>query len=400
MNKKIIALLAIVGICAVSIPLSIWIISLSSSTTTNTPEIPTITSYSPRSFLRVNTSATEEFSITTSFPSGTHLSYTWTVNGTNQSLNASSFLFDANGKISEEVYKIKVSVTDGNVILQHTWTVLVSDHSGGLIIDHECVDWTSIPIEYITLAKELNFHYAHTSHGGQITSGLYDLQSLNPVFNFSSGDQTLPDENDTLCIFDGQETEDYITPDLYWETFQGIKYTQNVINNNLALNLSMWSWCTQVNYYSADSIEEYLEVMNEFEQNYSSRGVRFIYMTGNCDTGDFSEHGTPADSGNQNPEGGYQRYLNNQRIREYCLLNDKILFDFGDIECWLYDNDGDFYDYSNFKYDTGSETILVPKRHWQYSNQDEVAHTTEKNCENKAKAFWWMLAKIVELNLA
>ncbi len=379
MNKKIVAILAIVGICAVSIPLSIWLISLSS--TSNTPDTPTITSYSPRSFLRIGTSSIQEFNITTSFPAGTQLTYEWTVNGTQQSRNANSLLFNASDAISDEVYKITVSVTDENIVLKHDWTVLVSNIGGGLIIDHECVDWTKISTIYLELAKELNFHYAHTSHGSQITSGLYDLQELNSIFNVSIEQSNLAEEDNTLCIFDGQETEDYITPDLYWEASQGIAYTQDVIDNNPTLNLSMWCWCTQVDYYSSEQIQEYLEVMNEFEQNYSSNGVRFIYMTGNCD------------SGSQDPDGGYQRFLNNQRIREYCLLNDKILFDFGDIECWLYDNEGRFYDYSNYQYDTGSETVLIPKRHAQYS-QDEVAHTTQKNCENKAKAFWWMLAII------
>ena len=42
-----------------------------------------------------------------------------------------------------------------------------------IIIDHTCTDLTQIPAAWITQVKQqVQVHYAHTSHGGQITEGL------------------------------------------------------------------------------------------------------------------------------------------------------------------------------------------------------------------------------------
>ncbi len=269
-----------------------------------------------------------------------------------------------------------------------------------LIFNHEDINISSIPIVWIEAAKEIQFHYAHTSHGGQIIYGLDYVQSDYQIFNYSRGYNSLPVEANTFCMYDGNDyyEEDgdpntYITPDLYWQSSGGIEHTYGVVDDNPSIVLSMWCWCTQVSYYSQAQILDYLEQMNEFEQNYSSRGVRFIYMTGNADDGDYPE-GTPAEASNQDPDAGYQRYINNELIRNYCLENNKTLFDFADIECWLYYENGTAYDHSTYEYGTGDDTVVVPKRHWQYSNVNERAHTTQLNCKNKAKVFWSMLATI------
>ncbi|MBN1801762.1 MAG: hypothetical protein JW891_09670 [Candidatus Lokiarchaeota archaeon] len=268
-----------------------------------------------------------------------------------------------------------------------------------LIFDHKDLNINNIPESWIEAAKEIKFHYAHTSHGGQIINGLSYVQSDNALFNYSRGFNNLPLEANTFCMYDGNDywsgpdTDTYIEPPMYWHSPDGIKHTYDVIDDNPSITLSMWCWCCQVSYYPQAQILEYLDQLNEFEQNYSSRGVRFIYMTGNADDGDYPE-GTPAEGTNQDPEAGYQRYVNNELIRNYCEENDKILFDFADIECWLYHENGTAYDHSTYDYGTGDDTVVVPKRHWQYSNLDETAHTTQLNCKNKAKVFWSMLATI------
>jgi hypothetical protein len=59
---------------------------------------------------------------------------------------------------------------------------------------------------------------------------------------------------DSLDIFEGQRnatfSETYITPDLYWETNQGIDLTRYVLNN-YPINVSIWSFCTQLDYNDA-----------------------------------------------------------------------------------------------------------------------------------------------------
>lgn len=97
-------------------------------------------------------------------------------------------------------------------------------------------------------------------------------------------------------------------------------------------------------------------------------GVTFIYMTSNAQ-GEWGE--------------GYNRYLRNNQIRDYCNANDKVLFDFADIDCW-YNGEQATYEH---------EGHTVPVEHSQYSG-DEAGHTTYESCEQKGKAFWWMMARL------
>ena len=44
--------------------------------------------------------------------------------------------------------------------------------AAALVIDHTTTDLAQIPPEWLTAAKNLAFHFAHTSHGSQIITGL------------------------------------------------------------------------------------------------------------------------------------------------------------------------------------------------------------------------------------
>ncbi|MFX0071801.1 MAG: hypothetical protein ACFFAO_11990 [Candidatus Hermodarchaeota archaeon] len=265
-------------------------------------------------------------------------------------------------------------------------------------LDHKCLNFSKIPDEWIDIVQDISkLHYAHTSHGGQITTGLSRLETVDSTYSQARASNSLPTEAGALCIYDGNgiSGNTYITPDLYWEDPTGIGYTYNVIDNNPSLNISMWCWCTQVSYYSESAIQTYLQQMDDFEQHYINEGrnVRFVYMTGNADDGDYPE-GTPAEASNQDPASGYHRYVNNEIIRNFCKKNNKTLFDFADIECWLYYSNGTAYDYATYDYYNGTDWVTVPKRHWNYSSVSQAAHTSYENCENKAKALWWMLAQL------
>ncbi len=247
--------------------------------------------------------------------------------------------------------------------------------SQGLIIDHTCVNLPQIPAEWIdSVQANCRLHYAHTSHGGQLTSGLGMIESSDTSYNFARAVSSLPNENGAFCIFDGQEFDDYITPDEYWQTGAGMDFTRNVLNNNPSINYSMWSWCTQPNSYSEEAIQAYLDSISQLETEFPN--VTFIYMTGNAQ----SWHGHHTYTSDAN---GYNRYLRNEQIRQYCRDNDKVLFDFGDIDCW-YDSDMDTSSY---------EGNVFPREHDQY-NVNESAHTSNLNCEHKGKALWWMMSRL------
>ena len=252
---------------------------------------------------------------------------------------------------------------------------VASSWLGGLIIDHTCIDLNLIPSEYIEDAQDnVKIHYAHTSHGGQITEGLSRIEAANTTFDVSRTSLTLPTDADALCIYDGNAPHTYITPDLYWQGTSATAITQSTINNNPTLTVSLWSWCTQVDGYDEAGIQEYLDAMTALET--ANPGITFIYMTGNAQAEGSS---------------GYNRWANNEMIRQYCLDNDKILFDFADLDCWS----GGVQ--NTYAYDPGDGTVQVPSEHADFTG-DEAAHTTYISCEQKGRAFWWLVAMLAGWN--
>jgi len=250
-----------------------------------------------------------------------------------------------------------------------------SSFEGGLIIDHNCVDLSQVPSTWVEAAEDnLRVHYAHTSHGGQITTGLEMIESANNSYGVSIGWCALPNDEDALCIYDGNGVNDYITPDLYWETSGGLNITQGTLDDNPTISVSLWSWCTQLDSYSQQQVQAYLDAMTDLED--ANPDVTFIYMTGNAQAGG---------------DDGYNRWVNNQLIRNYCIANDKVLFDFADLDCW---SDGE---HSTYEYVVGSTTYHVPIEHAHF-NGDEAAHTTYASCEQKGQAFWWLMATLAGWN--
>ncbi len=236
-------------------------------------------------------------------------------------------------------------------------------------IDHSCVNLDSIPQNHINSAKEnVRIHYAHTSHGSQITTGLSRLESANISYSQAQGSGTLPTESGALCILDGNPPHSYITPELYWESQDGLDITQDTIDNNPTLSVSLWSWCTQLNYYSSSQVEQYLSAMSSLES--ANPDITFVYMTGNAQAAGSD---------------GYNRWLNNEIIRDYCRENNKVLFDFADLDCW---SDGEL---NTYEYDNGTVTFQIPLEHPDF-NGDQAGHTTYTSCEQKGRAFWWLVA--------
>ncbi len=241
----------------------------------------------------------------------------------------------------------------------------------GIVIDHTCTELTSIPLYWIDQAQDsIKFHYAHTSHGSQLTIGLQRIEAADPVYSQAVGHRSLPTEAGALCIFDGQETHTYITPEDYWDSEAGRDLTRDVLNHNPTINVSGWCWCCQADSYTEAHVQTYLDVMSDFETEFPD--VTFIYMTGNA-------QGTGSS--------GYNRYLRNQQIRQYCLDNNKVLFDFADLDAWWFNPVTETWEHSTYDYN-GYD---VPVEHPQY-NGNQGGHTTYESCEQKGKAVWHLMA--------
>lgn len=244
-----------------------------------------------------------------------------------------------------------------------------------IVADHTSTSLSSIPDEWIDKVKELiNVHYCHTSHGSQLMTGLERLMNGNfagamqksQKYNYYPDNCTMPDTTQYLSLMDGQTysgyCETYVSPDLYWESSEGLGLTRSMVNNH-NVNVSVFAWCSQLDYYSSSEVENYLQKISELEKEFPD--VIFVYMTGN------------AQSQERN------RYDRNEQIRTFCRDNNKVLFDFADLDSWY----------------SGSQNLEngIPMEHPRY-NGDQAGHTTYESCENKAKAFWWLMARLAGWN--
>ena len=267
-------------------------------------------------------------------------------------------------------------------------TLIPCVHTEAIIIDHNCTNLSQIPDYWIEQAKNLTIHYAHTSHGSQITSGIEKLETQDSNYSFARRAGTsdgLPpiEDQPALRMYDGNPQETYITPEDYWDNLTA----SNALDRTRAVadtgnyNFSMWSWCGQQSSNSETTTLRYIDNMNTLESEYPD--MRFIYMTGHTD-------GTG--------ENGHLNLRNNQ-VRDYCIANDKILFDFADIES--YDPDGNYYldrgVNDNCDYDGGGNWA----DEWCTANPGSdlcavcsCSHSKKLNCNLKGRAFWWMMARL------
>lgn len=254
-----------------------------------------------------------------------------------------------------------------------------------IIIDHTTTDLSAIPESWINTAKtNLRLSYGHTSHGSQpvqgmriLAAGYGTLYDLNLNGAIEAGVLSLDDETPSGDLGHNGSIVWATSTRSYLDSNSGTGPTRNVV---------VWSWCNGVSDNDREGIDTYLNTMNQLEGEYPQ--VTFVYMTGHLDGTD---------------ESGNLHQLNN-RIRAYCLANNKILFDFADIES--YNPNGDYFlnrgadDECN--YDGGGNWAIE----WCAANNgselcEEVsycAHSESLNCNLKARAFWWMLARIAGWN--
>jgi len=248
--------------------------------------------------------------------------------------------------------------------------------SGPTFFNHNCTDISKIPAQYIYKVQDMvNFHYAHRSHGEQLTIGLDQIESANNTFSVAIEDYTLPTESGALCIMNGQRgyhgnaNNSYVDPEYYWAG-NGLNWTQDVLNNNAAINFSMWTWCTELDWMDENQVQGYLDNITLLENQYPD--VTFIYMTGNAQAVGAE---------------GYNRFLRNQQIREYCNATHKWLFDFEDIDSW----------YNGHQCTYLYEGVYVPVEnpHFHVPNHEGPGHTTYESCQLKGAVVWWMFAYIL-----
>ena len=252
-----------------------------------------------------------------------------------------------------------------------------------LIIDHNDVDITTLSSNQINRAKaKLHIAYGHTSHGSQLIDGMNGLVAFAngggkglslPHDIFAWEHRGAPEKLDLHNYAMGGDCGYY--PQWYNNT---VNYLNNPLYSNV--NVVIWSWCGQMpgKWTAGTLTNEYLAPMAALETNYPD--VVFVYMTGHVDHWSDAAQKSAC-----------------QTIRNYCLNNNKVLYDFSDIEC--YDPDGVFYEFPNDNCDyyasAHGSSIGNWATAWQNSHVEDTdwyncnsAHSQALNANQKAYAAW------------
>jgi hypothetical protein len=299
-------------------------------------------------------------------------------------------------EVAKSMFKISAVLMGLAVIL---FCIPIACAAGSLIANHECTDITVIPQTAIETAKlQLHIAYGHTSHGSQVTDGMIGLVSFmngrgyptNLYAYNNGGSGGVLDLRDYAMGGDVGYYPDWVNNT---RSYLGTPTDGGRGTNHPEVNVIIWSWCGQASGYSQQNmIDYYLAPMTQLELDYP--GIAFVYMTGHLDGS--------GSMGNLN--------LRNEQIRNYCIANNKILYDFADIES--YDPDG-LVNYMALKandngdYDSDGNSSL--DRNWAIDWQNShvqgtdwyscsSAHSQPLNANRKAYGAWWLWAKLAGWN--
>lgn len=193
-------------------------------------------------------------------------------------------------------------------------------HAQGFIVDHRHTDLSKIPVNWVDSAKsKLHIRYGHTSHGHHLTSG-----GMQAIVNYS-------EEYRNRYQFSGTKAENSLYlletgDDLSngdWEN-EGRTY----LANNPDCNIIIWSWSSIYERDATDYINRMEALIAEFGEGGTANRevpVQFVFMTAHWNGRDKNEY----------------VFNENKKIRDHCEANNRILYDFFDIEA--YDPDGVYY---------------------------------------------------------
>ena len=269
--------------------------------------------------------------------------------------------------------------------------VAVAAGAAPVRIDHRDTDLARLGQARIERAKAaLHIAYGHTSHGSQLTDGMSGLVDFA-----NGGGKGLALPQDIFAWNNGGhdgalDLRDYALCDDVGYYPAWVQCTSNYLSDpaHSNVNVILWSWCGQMDdkYEAGTLTNEYLAPMAALERDYP--GVTFVYMTGHVDIWDDADNKAACEA-----------------IRAWCATNDRVLYDFNDIE--HHDPDGTFFefvdDYCN-TYDGAGGTIIGNwALAWQTNHVQGVdwydcgaAHSLPLNANMKAYAAWALWCRLGE----
>jgi hypothetical protein len=286
------------------------------------------------------------------------------------------------------------------------------------VINHNHTDLSQIPDNWIDSAKkDLKIIYFRRSHGSHIdVGGMAALRRYSATYADKYNYNTTGGSG-VLKLMTQWHSVDF-EPDTWYSI------TRTFLDDpaNADINVVMWAWSSK--FYISD-VQAYIDTMETFIADYGPNGtkiqsgtrtvpVTFIFQTATSQASDAANKIV---------------YDQNQLIRQHCNDNNRILFDFNDIE--TYNPDGQYFgdgnpdgSYSGLKRldddisynlngggrgnwgiewnnaNPGSELAqlsvddicTVCEHSDQRENPDE--DNSRLHCVLKGRAAWWMWAKL------
>ncbi len=257
----------------------------------------------------------------------------------------------------------------------------------GFVIDHRHTGLHQIPDNWIDSAKnKLKIIYFRRSHGSHIDRG-----GMTALMNYSSeyADKYAYSINGRA----GALYMPYKWHSVDFEPDTWYSITRSYLDDpaNADINVVMWAWSSK---FYISNVQAYLDTMETFIKDYGPNGtkiqagvrsvpVTFIFQTA-CSQSDASANQIV--------------YEQNQQIRQHCFDNNRILFDFNDIEC--YDPDGNYYGDGNpdgtytdirmlnddmaYKSDSTNTSIYSGRGNWgiEWMNRNPDAELTKLAADN------------------
>lgn len=286
-----------------------------------------------------------------------------------------------------------------------------------MVIDHRHTDLSQIPDNWIdSVKKNLDVRYYRRSHGSQV-----DLGGMTALMNYSSEwaekyKFLYYDESGSLKLTTEYISLDYDSPEIYQKTRQ---YLDDPANSRTNVVSHAWSY----NFYVSD-VQAYLDSLENLIRDYGPGGtymqtgkrsvpVTFVFQTA-CS--------------HKEPERNVKIFEGNKLIRQHCISNSRVLFDFADIEA--YNPDGEYFGDANsdgsysgdkllgddISYNINETTRGNWGLEWIEQNPDSelsklsadnictsCAHSnggdggddnSRLHCVLKGQAAWWLFAKL------
>jgi len=291
------------------------------------------------------------------------------------------------------------------VIVFALLNLIISDGEAGIIAGHNSVtEFDHIPDYWINRIKEDNLlvQIVGESHGFQIPDGLQMLEDMDEKYSVQIADDldSLTGPNALRVLrsqyrFGGWSITSVGEED-YWsrETARVITEdsAQQAIDQGDPISVSLWAWCDDIirddycrdednNYKTFDDErrDAYLSTISRFNNNEDINQTKFVYHPSHLPGYNLGYR-------------GWRVTKYNEDIRQAAIANDGILFDQADIGSWNIDNTQQCTD----TWDDGGiiRTLYLRCDDYDPTPEDGCGHANSALCIRKAKALWWLMARL------